>query len=108
MNIIEKAIASLPGHWIKGHLEIGDSHCAIGHLAKAARDSILPVPLEHLTTALASMSAVVLEQYPDRLEGSDLGPIAQFNDHPDTTETEVLAVMEKASVKFNEHFDSKA
>jgi hypothetical protein len=51
------------------------------------------------------MDAVASEQYPERavvLEGGVKGTFATFNDHPDTTEDEVVTVMEKAAVRFDE------
>lgn len=44
---------------------------------------------------------ILLAQYPDRIKGS-MAEIPNFNDHPDTTFTDVERVLEKAAVKWEE------
>jgi hypothetical protein len=52
------------------------------------------------------MGRVALDQYPDRLEADFSNMLhaafGHFNDHEDTTEEEVLAVMEKAAILWDE------
>jgi hypothetical protein len=49
------------------------------------------------------LTAVVAEQYPDRIGGEycDHAYVA-FNNHPDTTPDEVIAVLEKTAVRLEE------
>jgi hypothetical protein len=105
VSIIREAMKNLPGHWYKGGK--GDNQgnfCGIGHVVeiydkKCGEDE---VDLEFPKT-IDLMNEVAREQYADRITfDSMLMHFAQFNDHPDTTEDEVLAVMEKAAIKLEE------
>ena len=102
MNIIDKALSNLPGHWYQGGL--GDDNgnfCGIGHILYAT-------PYEgSADNAINLMSEVAKEQYSERIDPDNRHTckFAQFNDHPDTTEAEVIAVMEKASVRLDERID---
>jgi hypothetical protein len=58
-------------------------------------------------TAQEIMANVAGEQFPERAKITNLNGYADwsfavFNDHPDTTEDEVVAVMEKAAVRLDE------
>ncbi len=56
------------------------------------------------------LAKVILENYSDRIgynpdydiEGEEVDVIISFNDHSDTTREEVIAMMEKAAVSFDE------
>jgi len=102
MNYIRKALERLPGRWYKGGLGDGAGNwCGIGHLQEVA-----PFRNAH-DYGQQQMDKVAEEQYPDRLGSKDgagfqLVPFAAFNDHPDTTEDEVIAVMEKAAILWDE------
>jgi hypothetical protein len=48
---------------------------------------------------------VIKEQFPDRLIYSGMEGIPAFNDHEDTTLDDVLLVLEKASIKYDEMVD---
>lgn len=101
MNPIREAIKTLPGNWIKGTMSDNDgNHCGLGHLACALRDyedKFRPLRINIRGIALSAMHTVACEQYPERGEN-----FVDFNDHPSTTEAEVIAVMEKAAVRFDE------
>jgi hypothetical protein len=100
MNVIERAARNLPGRWHKGSLtDNNDNWCGIGHVLVEAES------VDEATEARKFMDAVASEQFPERavvLEGGVKGTFAMFNDHSDTTEDEVVAVMEKAAVLLDE------
>ena len=106
MNLIREAASRLPGHWHKGSMTDGNgNHCALGHLwevSKSYEDSDV-----ERWRAFPYLDKVAIEQYPDRVVDPDdhlsgLAAIAQLNDHPATTEDEIVAVMEKAAILLDE------
>ena len=104
MNPIREALKNLPGHWYQGDMENedGTACCGLGWLARAESNYNLSI-MEKIDSG-DFMDKVAFEQYPDRAvdpEG-DLRYFAAFNDHPDTTEDEVIAVMEKAAIRWDE------
>lgn len=48
-----------------------------------------------------SLALIILEQYPERLEKAFFS-VPAFNNHPDTTFSDVERVLEKAAVKWEE------
>lgn len=110
MNAIREAAARVKGHWAKGYLSHQGNACGIGHLHIAAGVlALVPLPPE-VREQQKLMGTVALEMFPDRFapeEQSEFAwvgapPFAEFNDHPLTTEDEVIAVMEKAAVRWDE------
>lgn len=100
MNPIREGAKNLPGHWHKGSMRDGKGNfCGLGHV-----QNVLINDKIEFGKAWAIMNQVAHEQYPDRISENDLGPcaFAEFNDHPDTTEAEVVTVMEKAAVRLDE------
>lgn len=107
MNVIREAAARLPGKWHKGSLYgPDDTACGLGHVIKVASENSTDMPkIVFLPPEITDiMNKVALEQYPDRAIRNDVlpHPFAQFNDHDDTTEDEVVAVMEKAAILLDE------
>lgn len=95
MNPIREAMNNLSGHWYKGGLSDGNgNNCGLGHVLRVSGSTY--------DAARCIMNNVAYEQYPDRSNFDNLKGFASFNDHPDTTEEEVLAVMEKAAIKWDE------
>lgn len=102
MNIVREAASNLKGHWLQGKMRDGDNRCGIGWLCETAKQTKLN---DQVLLGLSFMTEVVREQYPERLDGpeiSSIPPFAKFNDHPHTTEDDVVAVMEKAAVRLDE------
>jgi hypothetical protein len=93
--------------WIKGELggEYGGPACLVG-ACEAVSDYYLFTEHYQFTEqrVVPILNKIVEEQYPDRLfdDEEDLVPAARFNDHPDTTLDDVVAVLEKAEVRYNE------
>lgn len=86
--------------WVQhygGDMEHG--FCILG-----AVETIFPTYGRTSATEWKALIEVIEEQYPDRCQGVRMNPlnITLFNDHPDTTKAEVLAVMEKAAIKLEE------
>jgi hypothetical protein len=98
MNPISEAAKNLPGHWHKGGLTDGHgNHCGIGHVKVACGYDVLDINTNsEWWRAIQFMHKVVREQYP----GLDF--FSQLNDGWITTEAEVLAVMDKAAVLWDE------
>jgi len=104
MNEIAVAAQNLPGHWYKGRLSDGQGNfCGVGHLSNAFGD----MSQTYDSTAFIRyckmhklLGKVAREQFPERLDEDQTFP--RFNDHPDTTEDEVVAVMEKAAIRWDE------
>ena len=97
-NLIRKAVERLPGHWHKGGLQDHKGNfCGVGHLWQVGELADYTVVDE--CQNLMNMTAG--ELFPDRA-GKVIPAFATFNDHPDTTEDEVIAVMEKAAIRWDE------
>lgn len=110
MNIIREAVSRLPGHWSKGAYEGPDgTHCGLGHI-QAAYDAIYGKDTHYSWNAVPAlnqirhlMAKVAREQFPERAHNPDgMCSFVRFNDHPDTTESDVILVMEKAAVQLDE------
>lgn len=113
MNSIREAAKNLPGHWHKGDYTDGQgNYCGIGHVLKASGLTDEQIEMgdgDFVEARLDVLNKVAGEQFPDRAFTMPSAGIvvenpyfAYFNDHPDTTEDEVLAVMEKAAVVYEE------
>ncbi len=105
-NYIREAAKHLPGRWMKGYsADDRGNFCGIGWVGEV-------VTKDHGTSVACwplfdVMDKIAVEQYPDRVtEPGDshtgIRLFAQFNDHPETTKDEVVAVMEKAAVAWEE------
>lgn len=105
MNPIREAMNNLPGHWYQGNYSNGKrfswtdedatNFCGLGHVYRVADMH----GINHYDS-LKIMNIVAGELYPDRTGGEPHFP--RFNDHPDTTEEDVLTVMKEAAIRFEE------
>lgn len=109
MNPIREAASRLAGHWHKGSSGDGEGNfCGLGHLDNVLYSMTANMPTNQWVQQSHEMytllTQVAREQFPDRINGYDKfgGTFPDFNDHPATTEAEVVAVMEKAAVKWDE------
>lgn len=118
MNALNKARAVLERDgWGQGDYETGDGkHCAIGALAAiklvgATMDELRAVPYGkvanflHAEVEIEALAEVICEQYPDMHSISMEAPVhsvINFNDSPDVSKEDVIAIFEKAAVKLNE------
>lgn len=129
MNAISQAAQNLKGNWHKGGYNgPNNSHCGLGHvgLVLCGKDITSRFSLFTLTNEVINpdeslnvneytgmwktMTEVANEQYPERTRdpyGVTSGDpsFASFNDHPSTTEDDVIAVMEKAAVRWDERVE---
>lgn len=115
MNPIREAASNLRGHWYQGeymNYEDNSQMCGLGHVANVLGKGDIEAGFEtdEFYELQKFMDKVAKEQYPDR-HSSFMAPNQQkiftysfpiFNDHPDTTEDEVVAVLEKAAVLYDE------
>lgn len=111
MNFIAKAAENLKGNWHQGsYIDMFDKRnmCGIGHVAVASGkydavglnfNGISITDDNEVTKAVKILGEIVLEQFPDRVFYENF---VGFNDHSATTEDEVVMVLEKAAVKFDE------
>jgi len=100
MNIVYRTLDTIKGNWYKGPQGPGGTKCVMAHLIDNS-----DYELKDYAKARDILNDVVIEQFPDRTY--DLGirsyhSVVKFNDHPDTTEDDVVAVLEKAAVKYDE------
>jgi len=103
MNYIRKALEALPGHWFNDGIEDGKgNYCGLGHLGLVVSEYKDPYAFWEHFEFVEVMNEVALAQYPERISSDMSLPFAAFNDHPETTEAEVVAVMEKAAVQWDE------
>lgn len=106
MNIIDRAASNLKGHWYQGGMYDGEGNaCAVGHLVSVGFSH------DSYRDAVRISHRVAAEQFPDRLNhGNPLiaksGALIVVNDHPDTTEEDVLKIFEKASIEFDSRVDT--
>lgn len=107
MNIIREAMKSLPGHWHKGGLtDRNGNYCGLGHIINAF--DLTGLDITGHTSAVDVyylLDIKAKEMFPDRLGNENTAASAAFpqvNDHPDTTEEDILAVMEKAAIAWEE------
>lgn len=113
-NPIRKAAENLKGNWYKGYYFNSRNHskmCGIGHLQSAIFDKPLDLATNEALNdgerwnlygeAYEIVNNTAGEQYPDRMKHSTFN-FPNFNDHEDTTEDEVIAVLEKAAVRYDE------
>jgi hypothetical protein len=106
MNTVDKVKEVIAGHWIQGVAQSPDGreYCLLGAIGKVGQ-YIWSGDQGDVCKAIAE---VVAEQYPERVGRTPWGPVKgvagvmQFNDHPDTTEDDVIAVLEKASNRYDE------
>lgn len=102
-NPFTEVKARLEKGWAKHTFGTGTQKCLWGHLKDVEND---PVDSFNVTENALLVGSVIIEQYPDRLSALakliDYMTIPGFNDHPDTTKAEVIAVVEKAEVRWNE------
>lgn len=99
MNPIAEAVKNLPGHWFQG--DFGDwegNYCGFGHLQNVYIEN--GQQCDQATFDL--LNDVAGELFPDRAAYGAIFSFPAFNDHVDTTEEDVVAVMEKAAVRYDE------
>lgn len=111
VNPIREAVSRLPGNWYKGYFfdPNRENFCGIGMTCEVLSQEYGTHVWDHekpfayfveQEKAILILNRMAGEQYPDRTDGRENFP--KFNDHEDTTEEEVVAVMEKAAVKWDE------
>jgi hypothetical protein len=84
-----------------GHL------CVMGALVEAGSFSIAPILLA--TEFYPAVDKVVREQFPGRVGSCPAFYTAvSFNNHPDTTGEEVIAVLEKTAARLDEALEEAA
>jgi len=93
-RVLERAIENLPGHWYQGDLVDDEENptkwCSIGHLARAGAELGLYYGL-----AARALKGVIGAPVDQRLVGG-LGSVAEWNDHPDRLESEVIDTFKQA------------
>lgn len=100
MNPIRQAVQNLPGHWIKGaYNDARGNHCGIGHMFVITEGT----HFEYRNKAYVMMGQAARDKFPDRAMSYDGSPehFPAFNDHPDTTEQDVVAVMNLAADRWD-------
>lgn len=95
-NPYRETADSLEGHWHKGSLGDGDGNrCLIGHAIDRVGQRL------DRTGEWDDFVTLLEQTMQEQLPGRGI-IIANINDHPDTTEEEVLTVLDKAAVRWDE------
>lgn len=104
MNPVREGIEILRGHHFKGGY--GDGHgnvCGFGALNKVVTgDAFQDMEDENSETLYNLMNQVAGEQFPERRCEGGIYHFVHFNDHDDTTEEDVIMVMDKVAVAYDE------
>jgi hypothetical protein len=115
-EIIVKAIEKVQSGWTQGTYEHNGRYCGIGAIASVvAKENNVSLGTvlhgvrdfwDEVTARSKVMAEVAAEQYGERMTGSmtqDGSPhFPEFNDHEDTNKDDVIAIMEKAAVRYAE------
>lgn len=121
MNVFAEAASRLPGHWMQGNVSDDNGNfCAGGiiesileekygltHLGQQPQTTWIEKD-EELVARLSLLSKIAVEQYPDRLDTrcpDSIWAVADVNDHKDTTEADMVALLEKAAVQLDERVE---
>lgn len=104
INPFRKAAEAVPGHLHKGDYFDGNGNaCAAGHVYQALGchsqedvDGWRDEPEHGRAWELLNQTAIAM--FPDR----GTLDIAEVNDHPDTTEDDIVSILEKAAVRWDE------
>jgi hypothetical protein len=104
LNEIQRAARRLPGHWYKGDASDGNGNfCGIGHLLEVMGLPLIEPNSEELSAKslrvrrmIACLNQAAEDKFPERASDEFAG----FNDHEDTTEADVVAVMELAGERW--------
>ncbi len=107
-NVIRKAMSNLPGHWHQGaYTDDNGNYCGFGHIGQAL-DEAEELEEYERQAMYSTLHAVAKEQYPERTGKRPVTLLTGFpcfNDHPDTTEEDVLRIMDKAAVELESRVD---
>ena len=108
-NPIRNAMNRLPGNWHKGsYTDEEGNFCGWGHIAYHMSDERWTDGLDEMfrTDIPKITSRIAAEQFPERQSDYALETnqphFPSFNDHEDTTEEDVLLVLEKAAIEWEE------
>jgi len=114
-NPIREAVQKLAGHWHHdGYTDYNNPEpngCGLYWLDQVRledEDAIVTASgVTKYDVAENILRKTAAEQFPERaaVPGNKFCSFGFFNDHPDTTEDDVIAVMEKAAIAFDERFD---
>lgn len=103
-NFFRKAAESLPGHWHKGNYTDGQgNYCLIGHLLKVrgySDEEIVSGYAEGNSVdaeRIEFLNVLAIKKFPERTTVF----VADFNDHADTTEEEVVAFLSDAASEWD-------
>ncbi len=105
-NIFERTRISLEGRWTKGSTEwVNGRTCILGHYVEADKELRKRAVMWNRSAMAVVLNQVIEELFPDRVDHSGSEPwasytsfieISRFNDHPKTTELDVLRVLRAA------------
>lgn len=94
----------LPGHWLQGELDDEKGNrCGLGWLCEAygLKRSNVGQGGPLYTADIELMNIAAEDKFPDRIVDDQMVPFATFNDHPRTTESDVVAVMDLAADRWD-------
>jgi hypothetical protein len=108
-NLLRMAAARVPGHWYQGDMSDGrGNYCGLGHLVCVASDgrgSMVRSADDEIRLLADVTRQAALDKFPERVAVTSMSldwfPFTSFNDHPETTEQDVVAVMELAADRWD-------
>lgn len=114
--MIRLAAGRLRGHWYQGGLDDGrGNRCGMGHLLNVLDHLVDEAEVdggdrrtygEMYAQTRRAMDQAAWDKFPDRVGQETGSPFVLFNDHPLTSERDVVAVMELAATRWAvEHQD---
>lgn len=103
-NVFAQAAKNLPGHWFKGDYGDGAGNfCALGHIANVKGYSDLyDIDVDEAKVFVESETDI-LNNLAKEMSNGRYQFIADFNDADETTEDDVVTLLEKAAVRFEEN-----
>ena len=118
MNPFTEIKKNLPGKWCKGQLyrtvykvtgappidfevDLEQHACILGHLT-----NVMGHPIHRKNSPVELLDKVAFELFPDRVDHNCAEDASwTVNDHPDTTEEDMLSIVEKCEVLWNERVE---
>lgn len=104
-EILKTAKANLPGHWHQGGYGDGvDKLCLMGHVLYATGEDVNQNVRTGTGTRWVTEASYTIRALHDVLEEQYPGvySVPDWNDDPERTEEEVIAILEKAIAKAGE------
>lgn len=104
--IAAKALIDTPEKWGKPKNSFFEKGADVGSLRSSAMGAIYDVGTQPKSVGYEALYSALDAAVPEsfRLRGA-VGALMQFNDHPDTTHADIMALFDRATALTQEHSD---